>query len=253
MRRGRKKRAEPEKNDRWMITYSDLITLLLIFFIILYSMSEVERSKFNSLVESLKNAFQTKTVESAPEATDFGIDINHIKLPDPPITPKAPHESEDQLDELYQKLQSYIQEHNLSMKMSLVDIPRGVQITFKDSVLFDLGKARLKGQAYPVLKDVGELLKTVRSPISIEGHTDNLPIVYADKFASNWELSTARSQSVRQYLQNKKGLEPGRMRVVGYGEYHPKAPNDSRTHRAENRRVNIVVLREGNKKSEQNS
>lgn len=244
MRRRRQKRDDDEgQSERWMVTYADMITLLLIFFIVMYSMSEVEKSKFNSLVDSLKNAFQTETIESSPDASEPGVDVSKDTLPAPAKIPHAEAESEKQLDKLYQKLQDYIQEHDLSTSMSLVDLPRGVQITFNDSILFDLGKAKLKKGAHPVLKDVGKLLQTVSNPISIEGHTDDLPIVYADKFASNWELSTSRSQSVRHYLQNKKGLKPERMRVVGYGEYKPKAKNDTKAHRAENRRVNIVVLR----------
>lgn len=246
MRRNRrqKKGSSSTNNERWLITYSDLITLLLIFFVVMYAMSQVEKSKFNSLVESLRNAFQMKTVESAP-TDQIGVDISHVKLPNPTTKPEPKTENEKQLDELYNKLQNYIQEHHLTTKMSLVNLPKGVQITFKDSILFDLGEAKLKKQASPVLKDVGGLLKTVSNPISIEGYTDDFPIVYTKKFRSNWELSTARAQSVLRYLQDQKGLKPERMRVVGYGEYHPKVPNDSEAHRAENRRVNIVVLREG--------
>lgn len=245
-RRKRKNQHSSGDRDRWMVTYSDMITLLLIFFIILYSMSEVEKSKFNSLIKSLKNAFAVKTVASA-ESKKIGINVHHKKVPKGQQSkPKKAQTPKDQqkLDQLYKKLQNYIVQHHLTSQMALVDVPRGVQITFRDSILFDLGSAQLKQQAYQVLSDVGGLIKTVNNPISVEGYTDNIPIHQPSKFRSNWELSTARAQSVRRYLQNKAKLNPARLRVVGYGKYHPKVPNDTKAHRAENRRVNIVVLRQ---------
>ncbi|HET7580996.1 MAG TPA: flagellar motor protein MotB [Bacillales bacterium] len=242
-RRRRKRKQESGDQDRWMVTYSDMITLLLIFFIVLYSMSQVEQSKFNALVQSLKEAFEVQTLESAPTKT-MGIDVpKHVKNPNPRDIPKTQQNHEEQLDKLFQKLQQYIKNHHLKAKMSLVDLPKGVEITFQDSILFDLGKARLKHQAFPILHDVGGLLATVDNPVSIAGFTDDLPI-HTAKFPSNWELSTARAQSVRRYLQKKISINPSRMRVVGYGQYHPKVPNNSKKHRAENRRVTLIVLRQ---------
>lgn len=249
MRKRRKRRQQDEGGgDRWLITYADMITLLLIFFVVLYAMSEVEKAKFNSLIESIKDAFAVQTVESAPSDTP-GIDDIELPAPDSFTVPEEESGNEKELDELYIKLKNYIKEHDLNNEISLVNLPRGVQITFRESILFDLGKAKLKKQAYPVLDDVGGLLNTVSNPVSIEGHTDDLPIVYADQFRSNWELSTERAQSVRSYLQREINVKPDRMRVVGYGEYHPKVPNDSEANRAENRRVNIVILRQGNEGS----
>lgn len=248
-RRRRRKSEHSGDRDRWMVTYSDMITLLLIFFIILYSMSQVEKSKFNSLIKSLRNAFAVQTVASAP-SKKIGMNKHHKKMPkdNQKTKPQASIKDQQQLDALYKKLQKYITQHHLTTQMALVDLPRGVQITFRDSILFDLGSAQLKQQAFPVLHDVGGLIKTVKDPISIEGYTDNLPIQQPSIFRSNWELSTARAQSVRRYLQKKTRLDPSRLRVVGYGQYHPKVPNDTDAHRAENRRVNIVVLRQDNSK-----
>ncbi|HET7616571.1 MAG TPA: flagellar motor protein MotB, partial [Bacillales bacterium] len=155
-RRRRRKQEGPENHERWMITYADMITLLLIFFIVLYSMSEVEKVKFNSLIESLRDAFQVKTVESAP-TNQIGLDVP--RMPDiSKRIPKASPEEEQQLDQLYMKLQNYIQSHHLKSQMHLVDLPRGVQITFQDKILFDLGKTILKKKALSVLGDVGGLL-----------------------------------------------------------------------------------------------
>lgn len=248
MSRRRKKRGEEGQQDRWMITYADMITLLLTFFIVMYSMSEVQNDKFNAIVQSLQNAFQTKTIESVPEADELGVDVAKESLPAPEKIPQGHsenNESEEQLDQLYQKLQDYIAKNGLDGAISLQNQPRGVQMTFHNNILFDLGQAKIKKEARPVLQKVGGLVEAVDNPIRIEGHTDDQPIIDGEQFASNWELSTARSQSVRRYLQKEDSIKPARMSVVGYGEYQPKAKNDTATHRAQNRRVNLVVLRQG--------
>jgi len=248
--RKRKRRHEEEADrDRWLITYSDMITLLLIFFIVLFSMSQVQQTKFNALIESLKTAFQVKTAQSAP-TKKIGIDVPHVNVPSKQKPKKKTVKKDSkQLDQLYAKLQHYIKQHHLSTQMALVDLPQGVQITFRDSILFDLGSDQLKSQAMPVLHDVGGLINTVNNPISIEGYTDDIPIAQPSHFRSNWELSVDRALSVRQYLGSHTKIDHSRFRIVGYGKYHPAVPNDSAAHRAENRRVNIVVIRKGNDSS----
>ncbi|HET7657118.1 MAG TPA: flagellar motor protein MotB [Bacillales bacterium] len=249
MNRRRKRHAQEGDRDRWLITYSDMITLLLIFFIVLYSMSQVQQTKFNALIKSLQDAFEVKTTQSAP-SNKIGIDVPHLNVPSVKKPKPKTNEDTQELDELYAKLQNYIKEHHLSTQMALVDLPRGVQITFRDSILFDLGSDQLKPQAFPVLHDVGGLINTVDSPVSVEGYTDDIPISQPSRFRSNWELSTARALSVRQYLDDHTQIASSRFRVTGYGKYHPVAPNDTPAHRAENRRVNIVVLRQGNQTKE---
>jgi chemotaxis protein MotB len=251
MRRRKRKQQEPEDDERWMITYADMLTVLLIFFIVMYSMSEIEKAKYNSLVESLKGAFEVSSVESAPETVpeisseEIGLNPPEFKveLPDIPEKNEEKEENEQKLDELMVKLNKYVEEHKLSTEVDLVNLPRGVQITIKDSVLFDEGEAVLKKQAVPVLNAFGGLFKDVPNAFSIEGHTDNQPIVNSTKFESNWELSAARADSVREFLQKELKIKPSRMSIIGYSEYQPRKPNDSAANRAENRRVNIVVLR----------
>lgn len=248
-RRRRRRRIQEEGDrDRWLITYSDMITLLLIFFIVLYSMSHVQQTKFNALIKSLKDAFQVKTAQSAP-TKKIGIDVPHVTLPSEKKPKPKTSKDTQQLDKLYAKLQQYIKEHNLTSQMALVDLPRGVQITFRDSILYDLGSDKLKSNALPVLHDVGGLIDTVDNPISIEGYTDNIPISQPSKFHSNWELSVDRALTVRKYLGDHTKIDPSRFHIGGYGQYHPADANDSPAHRAENRRVNIVILRQGNESS----
>ncbi|WP_027724903.1 flagellar motor protein MotB [Tuberibacillus calidus] len=235
----RKKHTSHDNHERWLITYSDLITLLLVFFVVLYSMSELEKERFNALVQSLRTAFQGEAI------VDRSIDppARDIKLPEIPAQKKDKN-NEKQLDQLYIRLEKYIQENHLQTQLELNNLPQGVQITLKEEILFDLGKADIKPEAIPVLKRVGGILQSVKNPISVEGHTDNNPIRYATEFHSNWDLAAARAENVAMFLINQDGIAPERIRFTSYGEFNPRVPNDTKAHQAMNRRVNIVVLRD---------
>ncbi|MFC4619253.1 flagellar motor protein MotB [Camelliibacillus cellulosilyticus] len=237
---GRKHRPEGEKQDRWMITYADMITLLLVFFIVLYSMSELENNRFNALVQSLKTAFQGDAVldqSKNPPPKD-------TSLPPIPKKKKDDQKNTEQLDKLYIKLQDYITKNHLKTQIELQNLPRGVQITLKEEILFDLGKADIKNEAKPILNRVGGILQSVGNPIAVEGHTDNNPIRYTTEFHSNWELAAARAHNVAMLLIQMDEISPERISYTSYGEYHPRVTNDSKKHQAMNRRVNIIVLRD---------
>lgn len=248
-RRRRKKEQENEDGDRWILTYSDMITLLLVFFIVLYSMSKINQSKFNSLIKSLRNAFHVGIVQTKPSNT-MSLDVpKKSKTLVKKLKKKKSQTKGQKPNKLYPKLMNYVKTHHLETKTSLANLSGGVQITIQGDILFALGKAKIRNQAERVLHEVGGFLKTVNNPIVIKGYTDNLPI-HTAQFQSNWELSVARANSVRIFLQNKVGVKPSRMRIVGFGKYHPRVPNDSKANRAENRRVNIVILRRGNRLKE---
>jgi len=202
-------------------------------------MSEIEKDRFNALVQSLRTAFQGEEIiqqSNDPPARD-------VKIPEVPEK-KDDAKNESKLDQLYVQLQNYIKENNLQTQLELNNIPEGVQITLKEEILFDLGKADIKSQAMPILERVGGILKSVKNPISVEGHTDNNPIRYSHEFKSNWDLAAARAENVSEFLIDKDGIDPSRIRFISYGEYHPRVANDTKTHQAMNRRVNIVVLRD---------
>ncbi|MCQ2009679.1 OmpA family protein [Sporolactobacillus sp. STSJ-5] len=254
MSKPRKKRyTRPEESshnsERWLITYSDLITLLLVFFIVMFSMSSIENQKFNALVSSLKSSFQGDSILQGigyPSA-----DKGQTK-PSVPLVKKSQSISDSEkqkdkkkLDALYVQLDQYIKNNHLSPDVSLTETQRGVQLTFREKILFDLGKANLKKDAKSVLARIGNILNSVPNEVSIEGHTDNTPFRDQGRpIRSNWELSGLRAQTVMNYLINKDGLAPQRMHFVGYGEYRPIVKNDTAAHKAMNRRVNIVIVRE---------
>ncbi len=241
----RKRKEEHSDNERWLITYSDLITLLLVFFIVLYSMSSIQNEKFNQLVDSLKTAFQGDAVftESTIKPVGQHSDITSTPIAEVTQKPTQTDANKKQLDQLYAKLQQYIKKNKLQNVLSLENMQRGVQLSFKEKILFDLGKADVKKQAEPILGKVGGILKTVPNDISVEGYTDNNPIVNDAEFKSNWELSGGRAINVMYYLINKDHLSPNRLHYAGYGEYKPIAKNDTKQHQSLNRRVNIIILR----------
>lgn len=248
-RRGRKRRGGGEEsggNERWLITYSDLITLLMIFFVIMYAMSKVDVAKFETLTQSLaaalnhsqqiplKNLGKTGLVVPA-NPTDNGDKTAH------PTAVGQATTSDKALDNLYNQVKQYIVSHNLNGNVTIVNETRGVQITLRDVVLFDTGQATVKPGAKSLLQGLVPFLQSLNNPIVIEGYTDNVPISTA-QFPSNWELSSARAIDVVRFLISA-GVTPPRLSGVGYGQYHPVAANDTPLHRQENRRINIVILR----------
>jgi len=144
-------------------------------------------------------------------------------------------------DELDEKLKKEIEEKQIRVEM----LNKGLVITFIDEVLFDSGKAKLRKGAYSVLDRVATVLNNQVSnrDIAVEGHTDNRPIKQS-KWKSNWELSTARATSVLHYLVDNRDLDPTRMSAVGYGEFRPVSPNNTKLSRQQNRRVEITILPE---------
>ena len=153
-------------------------------------------------------------------------------------------ERERQLENLLEKVQAYIEQNNLQGHVSVGDTPRGVAVSLNDLFLFDLGKAELKPEAYPILNQLATLFPTLNASISIEGHTDNLPVLTGSPFKDNWGLSQARSLSVLRYFVDDAGLDPNKFVSTAYADTRPIAPNDSDANRQKNRRVEIVVLRE---------
>jgi chemotaxis protein MotB len=233
---------EEHIDETWLIPYSDLLTLLLALFIVLFAASSINKAKYDAIMESFKSELTGTKIDSSkiglsPLPTNLK---QQEKLPAQVAQPtKTANDIE--LDQLKQKLEQYINENNLQAVITLGDTKRGVEITLKDVILFDPGKADLKQSSFKTLDTIIGLVLAVPNPISIEGHTDNVPIGNA-AFASNWELSSARAASVLHYFESKTVAE-NRLQFTGFGEYKPLYPNDTPDHRQSNRRVDIVILR----------
>jgi chemotaxis protein MotB len=238
-----------DNHERWLITYADLITLLMIFFVVMYAMSSIDKAKFDSLSVSLNKALHPSNKVQIDSMGNTGIISKSAKDGEKESTDpnKSPEElkrelEQQRLDDLKKKVEQFIQENNLAGQLNVIDTNRGVQITLNDTALFESGSAELKQEATRILGGLAPFLKIVPNEIAVEGHTDNVPINSA-RFPSNWELSAARAINVLHDLE-QEGIPAERMHAVGFADTLPLAPNDTVENRAANRRVNLIVIRE---------
>ncbi len=238
-RRGAKAKVEKENNERWLLTYADMITLLMTFFIVLYATSKTDVAKFNQIQAALERAFnvevlQGRTVGVNTDGAGAGVLIQSLFT-----------EPEFQTD--VERIQQHIQRAGAALgKGSAPDVAigatrEGIIIRLSGSFLFDSGRAELKPNALWQLDVIAEELRLMGNDIRVEGHTDNVP-VDSPRYPTNWELSVARAIAVTRYLTEDGRIASARIGAAGYGEYRPIAPNDSPRNRSLNRRVEIRVL-----------
>lgn len=223
-------------DESWLIPYADLLTLLLALFIVLYAASTVDKVKYQSIMES----FQSELTGTKIESVHAGLSPNPSS-PQPEVGLPEEETNDKELDVLKQQLESYIHTNNLQDMVSLEDTEKGIEVSLKDVILFDSGRADLKEHSFQTLNGLVGLINTVPNPISIEGHTDNVP-AHNTIYTSNWELSAARAASVLHYFESQK-VQANRMQFSGFGEYQPLYPNDTDENRQSNRRVTVVILR----------
>lgn len=221
---------ESKGTPAWMVTYSDLFTLLLCFFVLLYAFSTLDVARFRQVISALQQS--------------LGILEGGKTLMTEPLVTGGPHITADweQLETIRLELQRFIEERGLGNSVTLEREERGLKLSFQGKILFDLGKADIKPEVRGILDEVAEMIRGWPNHVRIEGHTDDLPIDN-ERFPSNWELSVARAVRVLRFLVEEKGIDPKRVSAVGYGEYRPIVPNDSMENRAKNRRVDLVILR----------
>ncbi|MDZ7835775.1 MAG: OmpA family protein [Alkalibacterium sp.] len=152
----------------------------------------------------------------------------------------------EEVHELYQTVTNYLEIEGLESDVSLSRDQEGVYIDIQEAILFDPGSATLKTSGRDAVGSLAGLFGLFDNEIIVEGYTDDIPMS-SRRFPSNWELSVERAVSVLRYLSEEYSVEPTRLSARGYGEYHPVVPNDSRANRAQNRRVNIVIVHEHRK------
>ena len=268
MARRKKKHEEHVNTEAWAIPYGDLITLLLAFFVVMYSMSSVNEGKYRILSDSLIAAFRGAPRTLAPinlgeERTGKGGDAQLqgvsptalLKLPDPrpipeaaqtatppmsaPIPPKSPELRGALIrmeKDVEQALQSLIDKKLVVVRREQL----WLEVEIRTDILFGSGVSKVSPSAVPVLQQLAGILKPFPNPVRVEGHTDNRPI-HNSAFPSNWELSAARAASV-VHLFTKAGMDPKRLEIIGLGEFRPLADNGTQDGRNTNRRVRIVIL-----------
>lgn len=273
----RKQEDPPAGSPAWMATFSDLMNLLLCFFVLLFSMSTVDEEKYNQLVASMSSAFSIlnggataigegilisngvsqlneldKYINSTGKTADSDEDSRELEKEDGSGKEKEEKSYEEMLgeikeanlqknEELAEKVQEAINEGNMQEKIEVNFTSEYVMLSLKGAILFDSGQAGIRSEAVPVLEKVGLILERYAGGIiEIEGHTDNVPM-HSSKYANNNELSSARALSVFDYLVDNTTLNPADIKHSGRGEYVPVADNSTEVGRAKNRRVEIRI------------
>lgn len=266
MARKKKQADAPAGAPAWMATFSDLMNLLLCFFVILFSMSSVDVAKYEEVAASLSKSFSifnggkqsigegqlistgmTQLTDLGEQTYDVGkaSEDQEVENGDPLAEARKQLEEEriEELDKVYDKVVESTQANKIEqyVNVTIDDSHTYVCLTLSGSVLFDSGSAEIVEESLPILDRVGTILKTYDEHlIYIEGHTDSRPI-HNSYFASNNELSWARANSVWEYMVNRKHLDPVTLVSAGRSEYEPIATNKTAEGRAKNRRVTIKI------------
>lgn len=246
MARRERKKKDSGGGGGWITTFSDLMSLLLTFFILLFSMSNISEVKFSSISQSLQMAFIGETsggsildgagpLETGEDMGDGEKDSQDSVATRDTIPPE--------IMAMYDEALAFVEAQGIDSEVAVATDQDGVYLDIQESILFDLGRSDLKDSGKETLDVITELLNLTDNRIIVEGHTDDIPI-NTPRFSSNWELSLSRGASVVRYLSETQNVDPARLSAQGFGEYSPIVPNDSEENRAKNRRVNIVIVYE---------
>ncbi len=238
----RRKNLEEKKSGSpaWMTTFSDLTTLLLTFFVLLYSFSSIDAQKFKNMASALQSVLVGQGGGSILEGDGSSGNMNLEEIQPTPHD-KSSSQLNGETKEIYQRVKDFIEKENLGAEVTLRADHRGVIIEIKENILFDSGKVELKPKSMVLLDKLTGLINEFDNEIIVEGHTDNVPIDNKE-FPSNWELSVTRATTVVRYFTEEKNVDPKRLSAAGYGEYRPIAPNDVPKNKTLNRRVNILIV-----------
>ena len=239
--RGRGGHAEEGHTDeRWVISYADLVTLLLGFFIILYATSELDIERFESISLGLAKAFNVPVKEGIDPAGSPVLGGGRGLLPGPINTGRVDRD----LAIIQETLAGH--ERARVLEPGEIEVRReddSIVFRIADSLVFPSASAELRPGALPLLQVIGEIVRDLPNEIRVEGHTDAVPVL-TERYPSNWELSSARATAVLRYLTEDGAVDPSRVYAAGYGEHRPLATNETPEGRALNRRADIVVLYE---------
>lgn len=268
-RKGKKKHHEEEAGEAWLLPYSDLMTLLLAIFIVLFAASKMDQGKSEALAE----AFRQNIVEDGGGGMLSNDGESIINLyPGTPITEPSTGDGDskgvgdgtmdgtsnsegarealyellgqqevDNLEDVQAQLEDMFQQENIDTSISSRIDERGLVISLDNAILFDSGSANLKQENESALLKIASTISSLDNYIRIEGHTDDRPI-HTAVYPSNWELSTARAASVVKLFRDSGGISPAKMVAVGYAEFKPVADNSTEEGRAKNRRIDIIIL-----------
>ncbi|GAB2551350.1 flagellar motor protein MotB [Gracilibacillus alcaliphilus] len=251
----RKKKKHSHVDESWLLPYSDLLTLLVALFIVLFASSEIDVQKYTQMANVFRSEFSgvgegilDNQTEAIPPSVEEGRDDGEHREEEE----QEPVEEEDdetqgereleELREIQEEINAYIEAEGLINEFGTELTGEGLLITMRNDILFDSGSAEVRSDGRAVAADVANLLYTEPPhQIVISGHADDVPIVNAS-YSSNWELSVARAVNFMTILLENQDLDPTLFSAKGHGEFDPIVPNDTAEHRAQNRRVEVLVL-----------
>jgi chemotaxis protein MotB len=256
----RRKRQRPHANhERWLVSYADFITLLFAFFVVLYASSQVDHKKVGKLALAIQVAFQemgvfpasttqvplnlddpmpfstAQAIENVERNSELG------RIASAPTDTLSSTSEEADIATLRGELEQALHREIAMRQVSMHRDAAGLVISLREFGFFDSGSASFKPAARPALDRIASILAIRTCKLRIEGHTDNVPI-HTAQMPSNWELSTARSTELVRFLIQDRSFAPERLSAAGYAQYHPIASNLTAQGRAQNRRVDIVIL-----------
>lgn len=241
----RKKREEPHENhERWLVSYADFITLLFAFFVVMYALSTVNEGKYRILSDSLIHAFRNVTINAASPTQAVVMPPISAAVPKPAIVQNRAQEAakakqRDRMRNVAKDILEVLAPLVEQGKVRVIETSRGVTVEINDSILFAPGQAVLQPPIVKAMRAVADVLAPTDFPITIEGHTDNVPIKTV-QFPSNWELSAVRATTVLRLFVDA-GVAPERLTAIGYADTRPVEPNLLADGRARNRRVSITI------------
>ena len=216
--------------ERWLLTYADMITLLLVLFIVLFAISTVDQAKYQEFKQSVTNAVLSRTPHGATDVTS----PSKSTLTHPLSTP-------NQLAEIQQQLESSLNSQGLLGDVKIATDSSGLVVGLvTDSTFFGTDSADLTQIGRQIVDTVAVVIRAYPNAIEVAGYTDNQPIT-GGPYASNWALSAARATTVVVRMTKSDGVNPSQVALIGYGQYHPLVPDSSPNALAQNRRVNIVI------------
>ena len=256
----RKRRAVSEDSGgggSWLTTYSDLVTLLLCFFILLFSMAIVDKQKFEEVAQSMRAAFSNDFSIMPVKDGDTMISITPYESGDELldqlneiIEGQDPDGTEEDIDDIKMEtikvakidIQELIDEMGLNENIKVIEEDTKIILRMDSIILFDSGRAEMKSSAEPIVEKLGQVLESIDAEILVQGHADDRPI-HTTTYPSNWELSTRRATNMVKFLVDRCGLKNEHLTAAGNAEFKPIVPNDSEYNRQKNRRIDIVILK----------
>lgn len=230
---------EEHMDESWLVPYSDILTLLLALFIVLFASAQVDQKKFEQIAQAFNSAFNSGSpwvmegnknpVQGQPAASGDSKEQAYLQ-------------ENVQLLEVKKTLDKYIQESNLTGDLQTVLTEDGLIVRIKDSAIFPSGNAEMLPESRRFGAAIAKMLVPLQQKVTVSGHTDNVPI-NTREFPSNWDLSSKRALNFMKFLLTQENLQPERFSAIGYGEYRPVVANDTTDGRAKNRRVEVLILR----------